>query len=110
MSYFFKSHPVGNVFQEALLYGYFPMQYICVYIFGVPHHRKHIVIIGWRMRILICIGVGMVHPVHDGVCPGAHKGRSLGDIGKKVKKTLPSRAHGKSAVSGVTMLEECLGK
>lgn len=62
------------------------------------------------MRILVGIGVSMVHAMHDPVGPGTHIRGALCDIGKDKEKPFPGPAHGKGAVGGVAVLKKSLGK
>ncbi len=47
------------------------------------------------MGIFFCIGVSMMHSVHDSKCSRAYVCRSLRDIGHQVKETFPEFVHAK---------------
>jgi hypothetical protein len=50
----------------------------------------------------------MMHAVHNTVNPGAHIGRSLGNVGKEIKYLFPKGAHSKSLVRGIPVLKKGL--
>ena len=59
---------------------------------------------------MLCIRKCMVHAVEDAIYSRTHIRRALGDIRIDIKKFLPSLAHGKGPVSGITVMKKRLGK
>ena len=62
------------------------------------------------MRVFLGIAVGMVHTVHNGICPRIEKRRSLENEGTEVKCFLPKGVHLKHFVRCVPVLKEGLEK
>ena len=62
------------------------------------------------MRIALCIGIRVMHPVHDSIRFRAHIRRSLGDICENIKDPFPEPVHLEGPVRCITMLQEGLGK
>src|SRR5690606_18049760 len=60
------------------------------------------------MWVLICIGIGMMQAVQNGVGISAQVRRPLRYPGKHKEKTLPTAAHAESLVGRIAVLEEGL--
>lgn len=75
---------------------------------GMHHHSKYVLEEIRGMRILHRVGIGMVHPVHDGVGTGCQIGRTLCHVCSQVKKPLPRLAHREHLVRCVTVVEKGL--
>jgi hypothetical protein len=51
-----------------------------------------------------------MHPMQYGIGPGIQKGRTLGNEGEKVEKSIPESVHFKHLMRRVAMEEESLGE
>lgn len=74
----------------------------------MQHHGKNIFEKIGRVRILLRIRKGMVHPVHDGISPRYQIRRALYSIRQKVKNTLPKLVHGEHFVRSVAVVKKSL--
>ncbi len=62
------------------------------------------------MRVLFCIAVYMVHPVHHCIGPGIQKRRTLSEPGKKIKQFFGSFAGGIHLVRCISVQEKSMEK
>lgn len=62
------------------------------------------------MRILLCIAVSMVHPVHDGISPWIQERRPLCKETEKVEESFCAFAHCEHLMAGITVHKEGLRK
>src|SRR5690349_11168786 len=77
-SYLIESNPCGQVFLILLLHYCFTNQNISIVVARLPHHSKHIAGVMRRVRIVFCIGMRMVHTVHNAIGIGTDVGSALG--------------------------------
>ncbi len=64
----------------------------------------------WTMRILWCVGVGVMHPVKNRIRSRREIGAALPHPGEKIEELFPILAHHKHLMGGVSVEEETLAK
>ena len=62
------------------------------------------------MRIIFCIGVCVVQPVHHAISCCTDIRRPLGDVTADKEKAFPSATHRKLAMRGIAMMKYGLKK
>ncbi len=103
-----KRLPIGNVLGEFRVHRYRPFADGMVKRVRFPHHVNDAFAVHRRMRVVLGVGVGVVHPVHDPVGVGTQVIGTLENEREYEENLLPRLGHGKRPVCGVPVQEECL--
>jgi hypothetical protein len=103
-----KPFPIWYTDFEAVVHLHFALVNIEIDILGSPHHGEEAFVHFWRVYILLCICISMVHPVHHPVAVRTQIRRALADVRENIKEPLPEFGHVKHLVGGVAVVEKGL--